>query len=126
LGGEQLSALHRNEHSDAYVKLLLCDPSSGLEPPYDLESLRQEAPDLLPARRTYSVRRWDDEAGAIDVDFVLHGDSAEDAGVAARWADEALPGDRIAVMGAGGGYTPRADAGEHLLIGDHAALPAIA
>ena len=125
LGGDGYDDLNRNEHSDAYVKLLIADPATGLTPPYDLDALREEAPEQLPVRRTYTVRRWDDEARTIDVDFVLHG-HGEDAGTAARWADEALPGDRIAMNGAGGGYTPDPASTTHLLIGDHAAVPAIA
>ena len=124
LGGEGYAALNRNEQSDAYVKLLIADPHSGLQPPYDLDALREQSPELLPTRRTYTVRRWDDEAQRIEIDVVLHGDQGE--GVAARWADEAQPGDRIAMNGAGGGYTPSPEARRHLLIGDHAALPAIA
>ncbi|MDN5600888.1 MAG: siderophore-interacting protein [Brachybacterium sp.] len=123
LGGEGYSALNRNESTDAYVKLLLPDPASGLHPPYDMDSLREHSPELMPARRTYTVRRWDDENQRIDVDVVLHGDGE---GIAARWADEAQPGDLVAMNGAGGGYTPLPETRRHLLIGDHAALPAIA
>lgn len=129
LGGEQFGTLRRNEHTDAYVKLLLADPASGLTPPYDLDAIREATPDLLPSRRTYTVRRWHDAEQSFDIDVVLHaegsGDEARIAGVAARWADEALPGDRVAASGAGGAYTPEAGR-RHLLIGDHAALPAIA
>ena len=125
LGGEGFSALNRNESTDAYVKLLLPDPASGLRPPYDMDALRAEDPELLPAKRTYTVRHWDDENQRIDVDVVLHGDGEEN-GIAARWADEAQPGDLIAMNGAGGGYTPLPETRRHLLIGDHAALPAIA
>lgn len=125
LGGEGYDVLHRNDHTDAYVKLLLADPGSGLTPPYDLDALREQSPELLPTRRTYTVRRWHDDRRELDIDVVLHGEDG-DHGVAARWADEAQPGDLIAMNGAGGGYTPAADARSHLLIGDHAALPAIA
>ncbi|WP_193106865.1 siderophore-interacting protein [Brachybacterium sp. FME24] len=125
LGGEMYSELNRNHQADAYVKLLIADPSTGLQPPYYLDALRENTPELLPVRRTYTVRHWDDDARTLDLDFVLHG-HGEDSGVAARWADEALPGDRIALMGAGGGYTPEVDAASHLLIGDHASVPAIA
>lgn len=125
LGGPGLAQLRYNDFTDSYVKLLIPAPGSDLTPPYDLDALRADAPELLPARRTYTVRRWDLEAGAIDIDFVQHG-VGEDAGVAARWADEALPGDVIAATGAGGAYAPQEDTGFHLLIGDHSALPAIA
>ncbi len=125
LGGEGYSALNRNENTDAYVKLLLPDPASGLHPPYDMDALREHSPELMPARRTYTVRHWDDEKQRIDVDVVLHGEG-EDSGIAARWADAAQPGDLVAMNGAGGGYTPQPETRRHLLIGDHAALPAIA
>src|SRR5690625_871300 len=125
LGGDQYSELRRNHHSDAYVKLLIASEESGLLPPYDLDAIRESAPEHLPTRRTYTVRCWDDEAQTLDIDVVLHGDSG-DAGVAARWADAAQPGDRIALTGAGGGYSPEPESTFHLLIGDHAALPAIA
>jgi NADPH-dependent ferric siderophore reductase len=126
LGGEGYAALNRNQETDAYVKLLIADPHSGLTPPYDLDALREENPDLLPTRRTYTVRRWDDAAQRIDIDVVLHGGPGEEEGVASRWADEAQPGDLIAMNGAGGGYSPSPESTRHLLIGDHAALPAIA
>lgn len=125
LGGEQIDQLAYNDSTDKYVKLLLADPSSGLTPPYDLDALRESSPELLPALRTYTVRSWDRQTGKIALDFVLHGDGELD-GIAARWADSALPGDLVAMRGAGGGYAPDPAATSHLLIGDHSALPAIA
>lgn len=125
LGGEGYEALNRNRNSDAYVKFLIADPASGLQPPYDMDALRENSPELMPARRTYTVRRWDDEKRQIEVDVVLHG-HGEDSGIAARWADEAQPGDLLAMSGAGGGYTPAPETRRHLMLGDHAALPAIA
>lgn len=125
LGGEGYEALNRNRNSDAYVKFLIADPASGLQPPYDMDALRENSPELMPARRTYTVRRWDDEKRRIEVDVVLHG-HGEDSGIAARWADEAQPGDLLAMSGAGGGYTPAPETRRHLMLGDHAALPAIA
>ena len=125
LGGEGYEALNRNRNSDAYVKFLIADPASGLQPPYDMDALRENSPELMPARRTYTVRRWDDEKRQIEVDVVLHG-HGEDSGIAARWADEAQPGDLLAMSGAGGGYTSAPETRRHLMLGDHAALPAIA
>lgn len=125
LGGDGYQLLRRNEHTDAYVKLLLPAPGSGLTPPFDMDRLREESPELMPSRRTYTVRHWDDEQGRIDLDVVLHAEG-DATGIAARWADQAQPGDRVAMNGAGGAYSPDPTAREHLLIGDHAALPAIA
>ena len=123
LGGEQVDRLVRNDFTDAYVKLMFPRPGSALEPPFDLAHLRAHAPEDLPALRTYTVRRW--EADALAIDVVLHGHPRLD-GIASSWADGALPGDRIAVRGSGGAYRPDPTATEHLLIGDHSALPAIA
>lgn len=125
LGGEGIANLSDNDATDKYVKLLLPDPASGLTPPYDMDALREASPELLPSMRTYTVRSWDRKNGRIALDFVLHGEDELD-GIAARWADGALPGDRVAMRGAGGGYSPDPQAAFHLLIGDHSALPAIA
>jgi NADPH-dependent ferric siderophore reductase len=127
LGGQGLADLNPNEHTDKYVKLLLPDPASGLVPPYDMDALRQERPEDLPSMRTYTISRWDQDAGDISLDVVLHNDETGTlGGRASVWADAAQPGDLVAMRGAGGGYTPDTAVAHHLLIGDHSALPAIA
>lgn len=125
LGGEGLKDLRYNEHTDRYVKLLIPQPGSDLLPPYDMDRLRKDAPDSMPSKRTYTVRHWDTESDEIWIDFVIHKQPGQ-TGIASDWADAAWPGDTIAMMGAGGGYSPREDAAFHLLIGDLSALPAIA
>lgn len=109
--------------TDKYVKLLLAPPASGLVPPYDLDALRADLPKHeRPARRTYTVRSVDHEAGTIAIDFVVHGDE----GLAGPWAAAARPGDLLALSGPGGGYTPTTDPDvTHVLLGDDSALPAI-
>ena len=110
--------------TDAYVKLLLPRPGTGLEPPFDLDALRASHPaEELPVRRTYTVRSVDHVAGTIAIDFVVHGDE----GVAGPWAAAARPGDRLALSGPGGLWSPAPGDGTwHLLLGDEAAAPAIA
>ncbi|MDO5645061.1 MAG: siderophore-interacting protein [Dermabacter sp.] len=125
LGGDGVSDLRYNDHTDRYVKLLIPQPGGDLLPPYDMDRLRKENPESMPSKRTYTVRRWDTEANEIWIDFVIHKQPGQ-TGIASDWADAAWPGDQIAMMGAGGGYSPRDDAPFHLLIGDLAALPAIA
>jgi NADPH-dependent ferric siderophore reductase len=109
--------------TDKYVKLMLPQPGTGLEPPYDLDALRATMPTSdLPARRTYTVRAVDPVARTIAIDFVVHGTD----GLAGPWAAAARPGDRIALSGPGGGWAPSTDLEvTHVLLGDDSALPAI-
>jgi NADPH-dependent ferric siderophore reductase len=122
-GGPGIAAVEENGFTDAYTKMLFAPAEAGLTPPYDMEKLREEVPiELLPTRRTYSIRRFDLDAGQIWIDFVTHGDE----GVAGPWAANAQPGDPVVLGGIGGGYAPDAAADWHLLVGDESAIPAIA
>jgi len=122
-GGPGITAVEDNGSTDAYTKMLFLPPGSRLTPPYDMERLREELPiELLPSTRTYSIRRFDLEAGRIWIDFVTHGDE----GVAGPWAANAQPGDPVVLGGIGGGYAPDPSADWHLLAGDESAIPAIA
>jgi NADPH-dependent ferric siderophore reductase len=105
LGGDGLTGFQADEFTDHYVKLLFDQPGSD-----------------QPARRTYTVRRWDAEQGELTIDFVAHGDE----GLAGPWATRAKPGDEISLMGPGGEYAPDPTADWHLFVGDASALPAIA
>ncbi|KQQ28474.1 siderophore-interacting protein [Frondihabitans sp. Leaf304] len=130
LGGDAFEAFiagaspEKIRATDKYVKFLFAQPGSGLEPPYDLEALRERLdPADLPVRRTYTVRSVDEAARTIAVDFVVHGDE----GVAGPWAAAAQPGDRVALSGPGGLYFPDEDpATTHVFLGDDSALPAVA
>lgn len=122
-GGPGMSAVEDNGFTDAYTKMLFAPAEAGITPPYDMDRLRDELPiELLPTRRTYSIRRFDLDAGRIWIDFVTHGDE----GIAGPWAANAKPGDPVVLGGIGGGYAPDAAADWHLLIGDESAIPAIA
>jgi NADPH-dependent ferric siderophore reductase len=120
-GGDGYAEFTDNVYTDKYVKILFADPRHGLVPPYDLAQLREESPEKLPTRRTYTIRSADPEAQKLVIDFVVHGDE----GVAGPWARRAQPGDTLVVSGAGGGYRPEPSTPWHLLVGDHTALPAI-
>ncbi|WP_296550835.1 siderophore-interacting protein, partial [Rhodococcus sp. (in: high G+C Gram-positive bacteria)] len=69
------------------------------------------------AVRTYTVRRVDEAAREIWIDFVVHGDQ----GVAGPWARSVQPGTDVVVRGPGGGYRPDPAADFHLLAGDETA-----
>lgn len=103
-GGDGLADLRADEFTDHYVKLRLPEP--------DGDQIRV---------RTYTVREWDPAAVRLTVDFVVHGDT----GVAGPWAIGAQPGDRIDILGPGGGYSPDPKADWHLLAGDASVIPAI-
>lgn len=71
------------------------------------------------ARRDFTPRRCDPEAGELVVDFVLHGD-----GPASSWAAAAAPGALVGQSGPRGSRV--ADGFDwYLLAGDETALPAI-
>ena len=121
-GGPGMAHVEDPGYTDAYTKMLFAHPETNLTPPYDLEALRRELPtELMPSRRTYTVRRIDFDAGHVWIDFVTHGTE----GVAGPWAEAARVGDPVVLGGIGGGYRPDPDADWHLLAGDDAAIPAI-
>lgn len=74
-----------------------------------------------PARRHYTIRRYDPKTRSIDIDVVLHGHATPGA----RWALAAQPGDKLLVNGPRGRMTIAQDADWHLFTGDETALPAI-
>jgi NADPH-dependent ferric siderophore reductase len=74
-----------------------------------------------PARRHYTIRRYDAASGVLDVDFVLHGHRTP--GVS--WALDAKPGDRIDIRGPRGRIALNPDADWHLFLGDETCIPAI-
>lgn len=106
LGGDNFSQFQNRPETDKYVKLKFTTP----------------APESAPVTRTYTVRRVDVVAGTLDIDFVVHGDD----GLAGPWAARTQVGDRIELMGPGGGFAPDAAADWLLFAGDLSAVPAIA
>lgn len=75
-----------------------------------------------PLNRTYTPRRWDLQAKELSVDFLLHGE-----GPGTTWAQQARPGQMVAVSHQPGGvYKVDAEANWYLIGGDEAALPAVA
>ncbi|OQO95087.1 NADPH-dependent ferric siderophore reductase [Saccharomonospora piscinae] len=83
-----------------------------------------------PALRTYTVRAVRPASAEVDVEFVVHGDSA----TASRWAAAAAPGDRVGLVGPdarypgehrGVGFRPPSGTSTVLLAGDETAVPAV-
>lgn len=75
-----------------------------------------------PARRTYTVRRFDVETQELSIDFVAHGDE----GPASRWASAAKPGDFLGFAGPSGPKVTRFDADWYLVAADPSAIPVAA
>ena len=74
--------------------------------------------------RAYTIRRVDDEAATLTVDFVMHG-QGPDCGSVADWARFAQPGDAIQIAGPRvGGFALMPDTNWVWIAADASALPA--
>jgi NADPH-dependent ferric siderophore reductase len=123
LGGGDLDGFAMVEATDAYVNLAFRPEFASYGEVFDTTAVKENAPsEEAPARRRFTVRRWDAATHELTIDFVVHGDE----GVAGRWARSAAPGDALVFDGPAGGYSPSPEAGWHLLVGDESALPAVA
>jgi NADPH-dependent ferric siderophore reductase len=111
---EQLTARMRRVtvRSDALV-------GATVRPAQDVEVLLRENNGRRVKRR-YTIRHLRAEAGAVDLDVLLHG-----AGPGSAWASAATPGDLLEFQGPRG-KLELVPADWHLLVGDESALPAIA
>ncbi|QYN36927.1 SIP domain-containing protein [Pseudonocardia sp. DSM 110487] len=107
---------------DDDIRLVFCYPGQT-EPVLPVQ--KEKGLDLprnpRPLSKVYTVRRWDPEAGELDVDFVKHG-----IGVGTTWAYRTRPGDRIHLYGPSASRALPHDAGWLLVAGDDTAIPAIA
>ena len=74
-----------------------------------------------PVVRTYTPRRWDEASGTLELQFVIHGE-----GPASAWAEQAKPGDQLAVRGPGGRFQLDPAVRHWWITGDESAVPAIA
>ena len=121
--GADLACMRELPFTDHYVKLLFPPAGAPYAWPFDPEAVRAERhPDHWPVTRTYTVRSYDAATNVMAIDFVVHGDE----GLAGPWARRVQPGAEIGFYGPGGAFAPDPEADAHLLIGDEAALPAIA
>lgn len=121
--GADLATLPELTYTDHYIKILFPPAGADYAWPFDVEEIKEREPaERWPVTRTYTIRCLDRSSNEMAVDFVIHGDE----GLAGPWAARAVPGNRIGFFGPGGAYEidPQADA--HLLVGDEAAIPAIA
>lgn len=123
LGGEGLDGFEAVPYADAYVNVAIPPAGASYTAPFYLAEVQQRLPrEQWPARRRYTVRRWEPGRRHLTLEFVVHGDE----GVAGPWAAAAVEGDALVLTGPSGAYTPDPEADWHLLVGDESALPAIA
>lgn len=108
---------------DDHIKLMLpAEPGAPLLlPTIGPDGLRLLAGGAKPVMRDYTPRRFDRQAGTLDLEFVLHGH-----GVAGTWAAQAAIGQEVGVGGPRSSFVVAADLDWHWLMGDESALPAIA
>ena len=79
-----------------------------------------------PVLRTYTVAKYRPSLNEMDVDFMLHtSPDGSTAGVAAPWAIQAQPGDKMGIFGPGPATFINTDADWYLLAADMTALPAL-
>jgi NADPH-dependent ferric siderophore reductase len=123
LAGEDFSRF-RWPGPAGHLKLILPEPATAElvlpEPGEDgLVTFDRSLPITM---RTYTARRFSAAAGELDLDIFLHG-----TGPASRWAQNARPGDGVAVtVPRSAGFTEDPAADWILIAGDASALPAIA
>lgn len=123
LGGGGLAGFDMVDATDAYVNLAFAPPGAQYGDAFDPALVRATRPrSEWPARRRFTVRRWDAARRELTIDFVVHGPD----GVAGAWASSAALGDCLVLEGPAGGYRPDPAVDWHLLVGDESAVPAIA
>ncbi|RMB59833.1 siderophore-interacting protein [Tessaracoccus antarcticus] len=121
--GDALRSMPPLEYTDHYVKFFFPPLGATYSWPFDQEQIRATLPrEQWPVTRTYTIRSFDRETNVMTIDFVVHGAD----GLAGPWAASVEPGARIGFRGPGGKFMPDPGVDSHLLVGDEAAVPAIA
>ncbi|MEZ5218454.1 MAG: siderophore-interacting protein [Ilumatobacteraceae bacterium] len=73
-----------------------------------------------PILRTFTPLHLDRDGQRLELEIVRH-----PGGAVSAWAEQAAPGDRVAMSGPGAGYELEPDVLRYLLVGDETAMPAI-
>lgn len=122
--GEELEDFQTTGIGDEYLRLFFRDEESDelVLPIIDEEGRWTYEEGKSPVRcATYTVRRFDPHALALDIDFVVH-----EGGMASTWAQSAEPGSRMVINRPRGLYAPPADVEWQLLMADATGIPALA
>lgn len=131
LTGEQLGAFDRDGFAiprfastgfDDDIKLILSYPGDD-EPvlPIQKDGTIELPKHKRPLMKNYTVRRFDESAGELEIDFVKHA-----TGAATTWALRCRKGDRIHIAGPAASSHIPTGVDWLLVAGDETALPAIA
>jgi NADPH-dependent ferric siderophore reductase len=131
VGGDALEGF-RIEAPTSHIKVFLPAPGQsapvlpelgpdGLVRPQPQPQAQEQDDAPRPVVRTYTPRRFDEESGTLEVQFVLHG-----TGPASEWAERAAPGDKLAIGGPGGRFSLDPTVGRWWIAGDESAIPAVA
>jgi len=122
VGGDGLSGFETTGIPDERIKVVFHpDGEAPALPWWDDAGIHYPPGARVPVTRTYTVRRFDPDSTTLTIDFALH-----EGGAAATWASAAGPGDPVGIVGPGGSPAIRDWPGDALLLGDKAALPALA
>jgi NADPH-dependent ferric siderophore reductase len=122
LGGQELDGFTTRGPAEHFkVNFPLPGESKLVLPEWGPEGPILQDGQQRPVNRTYTPRRWDVQTGELTVDFLVHGE-----GIGSTWAQQAQPGQVVALSHQpGGAYKVDAEADWYLIGGDEAALPAI-
>lgn len=120
----RVTVLQVERPSPSFVRVLLGDPSlQGFVSAGFDDHLKLILPDAdgQPLMRDYTPAAYDNAAGTLTLEFVLH-----DHGPASDWARQVQPGQQVDVAGPRGSMVVDAGLDWHWLVGDATALPAVA
>lgn len=122
LGGSDLEGFYSPGFDD-HVKLVFPEPGKKVPvlPQLGERGMVFPAGQDKPILRDYTPRAYRPLDQELDIDFVLHG-----SGPACEWAQQAQVGDKLGVAGPRGSLLISTDFDWHVLIGDEAAVPAMA
>lgn len=121
--GDGLAGFRSTGCADEYLRLFFPDPDTGelVLPIIDDRGHWRYHEGKPPVRcSTYTVRRFDETTGTLDIDFVVHA-----GGLASDWACRAEPGDTVVLNSPRGLTTLPSEVGTQLLMSDLSGLPAL-
>jgi NADPH-dependent ferric siderophore reductase len=120
LGGPDFTGFVSLGYSDHVKVFVAADGKPLPKPTLTPEGLAFPDDVPRPLMRDYTPRRFDPQAGTLDIDFVLHGD-----GPAASWAAQAAIGQDLMIGGPRGSLIVPTNFDWYFFAGDETALPAI-